>query len=303
MEAFVSMRALEGNVGAQLTGVVWQACDEVMERTPKGNRACMMRELFTWVKECNETMQEFEELMGLGQDQDQVSSRHDDGHENNDKNQETGNDKMQQSEKVDASFHGWDEFCENLGTGQQYAKDEIPIIRASLALMKCSRGIIGLTLKALECAGSTLESDCQQDGTNKEGSVRYHPHGHAQDVFQWMSHLHETCREIGNGTTNIGCAMYPPLNLTYSVDIDGGDDHHGHGHGIWTRTEIGKLVVRQRELLLSVVRAIESSFSIQESGIRMSTEVQEMCQKLLLAIVNRTSEFENAMEEAISGRE
>lgn len=66
VESFVSLSALESNVGAQNTGAVWDVCDEAISKIPKGNRVSMRRELFTWVRECNETMEEFQELVDLG---------------------------------------------------------------------------------------------------------------------------------------------------------------------------------------------------------------------------------------------
>jgi hypothetical protein len=269
MESFVSLRALEGNVGAQLTGAVWQACDEVVEKTPKGNRACVMKEMFTWVKECNETMQEFEDLVGLGPLCDGENGTVVEG---NDKAGEGSSD--------------WDEFCENLGTGEQYTNDEMPIIKACLALIKCSRGIIGLSLKALECAGSAAEGNIS----------------HPTLVFQWMTDLHETCRIIGEGVTNLGCTMYPPLAL--SVKTNDTDDNDNHQDDDWKRTEIGKQVIQQSDWLMSAARSIDKHIlGSDETEIEMSAEILDMCGKLLIAIENRTADVEHAIQQAIIGRQ
>lgn len=283
MESFVSSRALEGNVGAQLTGAVWHSCEEIMEKTPKGNRACMMKELFTWVKECNETMEEFEELIGLGPLEEKIV-----GEEDND-------------EAVAEGYSKWDEFCEKLGTGEHYAKDEMPIVKACLALIKCSRGIIGLSLKALECAGSAVECHGEASDEN-EGKVSRDSvtdSSHHLLVFQWMGNLHETCRMIGEGVTNLGCALYPPLNLSLANDSND-DDNDDES---WTRTEIGKQVIIQRDWLLSAARVIDKPvIGSDDTEIEMTAEVRDMCSKLSTAIKKRVSEAEHAIQQAIDER-
>ena len=90
----------------------------------------MRRELFTWVGDCNETMQEFQNLVDLGVADTSCCLK---------------------GEDLDSA--AWDEFCENLGTGDQYSAIEIPICKSCLALIKCSRGVFGLELKALGYAG------------------------------------------------------------------------------------------------------------------------------------------------------
>ena len=54
------------NVGAQKTGAVWAACDALRLKLPKGNRAAMRRELMIWVRDCNESIEEFDEMLALG---------------------------------------------------------------------------------------------------------------------------------------------------------------------------------------------------------------------------------------------
>ena len=56
IESFQSLKAMDKNIGAQNTGVVWSQCDDILTKLPKGNRAAMRREIFTWVGDCNETM-------------------------------------------------------------------------------------------------------------------------------------------------------------------------------------------------------------------------------------------------------
>ncbi len=290
MEAFASGEALHGNVGAKLTGVLWQACEDV-ERLPKGNRACMRRELFGWVRECNETMEEFQELIDLGHSSD--------GNENeNQTNDETDNH--------------WDDFCNNVGTGEQYTPQELPIVEASHALIKCSRGILNLSLKACDCAGDAVALLDQQRDTKSTS-----PSGDDADaslsnerklgILQWISNLHELCRKIGEGATDLGCVMYPPLNLSTETDEhneEGDADGNLEQEDMWAQTEIGSQVMEQTKNLLRAAHLIHNPIPpssnvegqaqqeqrVQES-IEMSEKVKELCSKLLSAIEKRSNEI------------
>lgn len=263
VESFVSLKALDGNVGAQLTGAVWQACDAVIEKVPKGNRACMRRELFTWVKDCNETMEEFDALIELGPAAEESS---------------------QTSEEEKSDEETWDRFCDNMGTGEQYSIKEISIVTASLALIKCSRGIIGLTLKACECAGeavANLDKEIALSEDKNTNSVR------KMLILQWISNLHETCRKLGDGATDLGCVMYPPLNLS------------GAEEG-WTNADLGGQVERQKDWLLSAAHAISNPIPGDgQVEIDMSDEVKEMCSNLLTAIEKRSKEVEDGIKNAL----
>lgn len=253
VESFVSLKALDGNVGAQITGAVWQACDELIEKIPKGNRACMRRELFTWVLDCNETMQEFNELIEVGP-------------------LDTQDDETQPSEDYSGA------------TGEQYSSKEITIASGSLALIKCSRGIINLALKACECAGEAvakLEKESMDSEDKDAITVR------KMVILQWISNLHETCRKIGDGATDLGCAMYPPLNFSGAEED-------------WTNTELGNQVSQQKAWLLSGAHSIHNPILGEcQLEIVMSDEVMEMCSKLLSAIEKRAEEVEDGIKNAI----
>jgi Grap2 and cyclin-D-interacting len=46
------------------TGVLWEACNVILEnKVPRGNRNAMRRDLFTYLSECHETIQEFQTLV------------------------------------------------------------------------------------------------------------------------------------------------------------------------------------------------------------------------------------------------
>jgi hypothetical protein len=111
---------------AQRTGAIWDACDRVA-KLPKNNRNAMRRDLLTWMVECQETMQEFSDLLQV----------------------------------VDTSEEGaettWDMFC--AGQSEAYSEGEQPIAVASLALIKCSRGSIKVALQACEVVGESADNE------------------------------------------------------------------------------------------------------------------------------------------------
>mmetsp|Transcript_26201 Transcript_26201/g.29425 ORF Transcript_26201/g.29425 Transcript_26201/m.29425 type:complete len:383 (-) Transcript_26201:5183-6331(-) len=110
----------ENNVGAQKTGAVWEACDHILNKhIPQGNRNAIRREIFTWTRECNDTMEEFQEMVDLGPRE----VAQDDGINN-------------------------DDFVD-----EQYTDDELPIAIACLGLVKISRGNMKVSLETLESIG------------------------------------------------------------------------------------------------------------------------------------------------------
>lgn len=222
----------------------------------------MRREIFKWVGECNETMEEFTELI-------ETSTAGDTNSEEN-------------SLEPSGSENGWDDFCENLGTGQSFSADELPIVRASLALIKCSRGILGLALKAYECAGNI---EAEDHDVNKSESISEKEVPQKEATWQWMSNLQELCRLVGNGVTDLGCLMYPPLNFEISEITDANEEK------TWSKTQFGEQLLAQEEFLLNAVRFIIDATPYNQSvAIPMSEEVKEMSSKLLAAINIRAEE-------------
>ncbi|GFH51139.1 hypothetical protein CTEN210_07615 [Chaetoceros tenuissimus] len=249
VESFVSLKALDGNVGAQLTGAVWSACDQVLENFPKGNRTCMRREMFTWVRDCNDTMEEFQEL-------------------------------------IDLSTNGEDDTESEVNDEDQYSSKELDVAKASLALIKCSRGIINLSMKASECAGaelSELEKKLQSEDHSDDEESKKVIKMRKLSNLQWINNLHETCRLVGEGMTNLGCVMYPPLNVSDAVE--------------WTDTEIGAQASEQTKCLLEAAHMIDNPILGDDpKTIVMNDEVKEMCSKLISAIEHRSKEVQEGIK-------
>jgi len=147
---------------AQKTGAVWSACDK-LEKLPRNNRNAMRRDFMTWIIECQETYQEFEQML------------------------EADSTEAEESEMT------WDAFCG--GQSSDYTAGEKPIITACLAIVKCSRGSINVALKACEDVGASITE------------------GNAKILLLWIANIHEVSRRVGEGMTDLGTLLYPPLEL------------------------------------------------------------------------------------------
>lgn len=192
VKSFVDGTALDQNVAAQKTGAIWQACDTIIHKQlPMGNRNAMRRQLFTFLKECNETMREFQEMVNMGPAAAEVESSQQSAQDVGDaSNDHTG-----------ANTTSWEGFLS--GATDQYTAKELPIASACIYVIKCSRGSINVVLKACEAVGQLLD----EGGTNGEQT--------ADDTFRldWMSQLCEQARVVGESMTDLGATLYPPLEL------------------------------------------------------------------------------------------
>ena len=125
VESFEDGSAMDKNVGAQKTGAVWESCDTILNKLlPMGNRNAIRRELFTWTSECNDTMEEFQEMIDLGPG-------------------ESGSGDAVEEEEEDF-----------FGDEDQYSEEELPIAQACLGILKCSRGTMKVSLESCEHLGS-----------------------------------------------------------------------------------------------------------------------------------------------------
>jgi hypothetical protein len=269
--AFVSGEVAEENheqLAAQKCGSVWSACDTIVggknasgeiirNVIPKGNRNAMRRDLLVLGGECNETYEEFSEVIELGaMDADEEEER------------ANGDDV--------AGVGGWDEF--GGAAGHQYTAKELPLAHATLALIKCSRGSINATLKACECAGDEAEKNGVED---EIAALR------RKAVLCWIGKLHDMARIVGEGVTDVGCMLYPPLTSKASDLMD--------------------QVENQKDVILSLTELIldatpnmgagegaESAAATSQSIIPMSDEVTELASKLRSACKKRYDEAKEA---------
>lgn len=161
VESFEDGTAFEENIGARKTGAVWESCDTILNKLlPQGNRNAIRREIFTWTRECSDTMEEFQDMIDLGP-------------------AEANDDSDADGEEDD--FFGGDD--------QQYSEEELPLAKACLGLVKCSRGCMKATLETCEALGASEDEN------------------HINSIAE----LHELARSVGQGMTDLGTLMYAPL--------------------------------------------------------------------------------------------
>ena len=272
--AFVSGEVAEENheqLAAQKCGSVWSACDAIVggkdatgklirNVIPKGNRNAMRRDLLVFGGECNETYEEFREVIELGaMDADEEEER------------ANGDDV--------AGGGGWDEF--GGAAGHQYTAKELPLATAALALIKCSRGSINATLKACECAGEEAEKNDVHDDEN--AVLR------RKAVLCWIGKLHDMAHTVGEGVTEVGCMLYPPLKTS---DLMGQVENQRDA------------ILCLTELILDATPTMAAGEednvkpSTAQSIIPMSDEVTELASKLRLACNKRYEEAKEAAKKA-----
>ena len=75
------------------------------------------------------------------------------------------------------------------GDDQQYSEEELPLAKACLGLVKCSRGCMKATLETCEALGASEDEN------------------HINSIAE----LHELARSVGQGMTDLGTLMYAPL--------------------------------------------------------------------------------------------
>ena len=177
----VTKRLLLAPPSAVETGIVWDACAFVIEqRLPQGNRNAMRRDLFLYRVECQETVEEFQTMIDVSAESTTgtttaVVTEDDDDDDNE-----------------EALFHG--DF--------RYATvAERSVAQVCVYLLRCSRGALNVALQAMEVAAVKNEDDADVD------------HHNNTLLFRWCCQLHDRARPVGEGVTEVGSLLYPPLDL------------------------------------------------------------------------------------------
>lgn len=242
MSASSEKEEKDKNVGAQKTGVVWSCCDEIlMKKIPKGNRAAMRRDLFTWMKECNETIEEFQEIVDKGPKEESVEEE-------------------QTSNKSDGDPDDFDFFLDD--SDDQYSTHEFKTAKPTLGIIKASLGTFKCVLKFCESVGDyAANSDISPSEKQK--------------LYDCISRVHELTKGVGNGVTDLGCLLYPPMNTV----IESG--------------ELRDCLIQQVTGLREVhenIREISKISEEEAGGVDLPTEVTDLSSKLTEIIDSRFEE-------------
>jgi len=228
-----SARISDSTLGAQKTGAVWDCCEK-LKKIPQGNRNAMRRDLFQWVKDCNDTMQEFQDIIDLGPVTATVAE---------------GNHDLD-----------WDDFCE--GADEQYSEKELKVAQSCLALIKCTRGTISNVLNACDHIGELLQTT--------EEKTRH---------FIWISSLHELARNVGEGATELGVMMYPPL------DMDGEEEDGKSALQIQLETQVQALL-DTNGFILSVGTKVDLASEVVAFSKKLYSASETRCKEAVRAIAD-----------------
>jgi len=185
------------------TGVVWTTCDELM-LLPKGNRSAIRREILGWIRDCMETMEEFQLLLEKQPPQSIAPESHVDLHHMH----KLSLGDRQPCSVAEGNMTQWDEFCTGQDDDLYYSILEKAIVESCLALIKCSRGTLKLTLETCEVAGELLSVATAKIPTTTTTTA-------VQDkqILQWIGTLSDVAKAVGEGVTNLGMQLYPSLQL------------------------------------------------------------------------------------------
>lgn len=238
------------NIAAQKTGAVWSTCDALL-KIPRGNRNAIRREVFTFIMECNETMQEFTNLIQRGV-----------------KSSAPLNTIQESDEKEEAS--SWDDFLDR--DDDLYMELELPVATASLCLIKCSRGSLNVTLQACESIGSVMAEN--NNGSNDD------EHDKHVVLLDWIQKLTTLARNVGNGMTDLGTCLYPPLHLNSN---DNDNDSLLHQLNM------------QRGAIVALTECI------LDTPTELPQDVTELASKLKNAAITRYKEATDAIDAALNG--
>ena len=267
MEAYTQGEAwsvAHENMGAQKTGAVWQTCSVILDKKlPLGNRNAMRRDLFTYVSECQETMDEFQELV----DEGPVRKTDDDA-------QSTP---AETSEPEDT----WESFLG--GQNEQYGTPkELAVAEAALAFLKLSRGTLKLSLQVLDAVGDQLH-----ESNNNDNDDKMPPPSSAEREarLEWMRLLHEECCAVGKGVTDLGTTLYPPLKMS---DV---------------ALQLTLQINRLEKVLDHVIDACitvhdQEQETNREVSLELHVDISSMAGKLKTALTKRKQEAATALQAA-----
>jgi Grap2 and cyclin-D-interacting len=221
---------------AQYTGVVWEACQTIIGDTtknttttthqnnksrnmistiPLGNRNAIRRDIFNYKLECQDTIQEFELL--LQQSQNRIRTVNTNLNSNNNNNKKKRYDDSSDDDDDDEEDDE-DEFYTTL--------QEINIVTPCVALLKCSRGALNITLNMIDHIGLSIVIPDNNNKNNNNNLKNKNHQQHSKETrlkYFWIQHLCQEMTTIGRGLTELGATLYPPLldeNYTALVGIE-----------------------------------------------------------------------------------
>jgi hypothetical protein len=198
-------------------------------------------------------MEEFQDMIDAG-----PSLR--EGDEESDK--ECGVKSADDNGNEDEQEPSWDDFLQ--GNTDHFTCDEMPVATATLALVKCSRGCINVAIQACDGLGVRgQQSELEDDGAR----------------LQWIGHVYDLVHAVGEGMTDLGAVMYPPIQVS----------------------ELSSQVERQTRSMTELLAIVLDPTTGGET-ISFGREVANLATKLQVAVVKRKQEFADAMDRVENDR-
>lgn len=188
------------DAAAQKAGAIWDACDKIHTVLPRGNRNAIRRDVLNWGKDCNVTIEEFDELLLQSVNKKDCNS-----------NNENDNDNINDNDGM-----------ENDDNEIMYTAPEIKIVHASINVIKCSKNVLNLILTTCEymgaqCVDALLPNTASDD--DKYTALTQH-----NMALCWITNLHALANTIGEGVTELGVLLYPPLDFESTMKTDSDDN-------------------------------------------------------------------------------
>ena len=273
------------DAAAQKAGAVWDACDKINAVLPRGNRNAIRRDVLNWVKDCNITIEEFDILLLQSVNKNDCTANNNSSNEN-----DNGDDGMYDNNDDD------DEVM--------YTAPEMKIVHASMNVIKCSKNVLNLILATCEyiganCVDALLPNTASDDGKYTASTQR-------NMALRWITNLHILANTIGEGVTDLGVLLYPPLDFESTMNYYSDDDNddrktttsdndnvHDNGDlvvaGRLGQTAIGSKLEYQLRSIINVVTSIGNieflSDEVAQEALRLKGAVQIRLRECEEAIV------------------
>jgi Grap2 and cyclin-D-interacting len=246
---------------AQAVGAVWQACDYVLQKKlPLGNRAAMKRDLLTYMRECEDSREEFQKMVDVGPAAAAPPPTSD--------GEELARTSRETKLGVDDDDDPWDMFS----GGQQrdqYTALELPVATACVGILRCSRGTLRVSLQAMEAVGlspEVIDSNSSNDVDSNEPK---------QARLGWIAELHDRATAVGVGVTDLGATLYPPLELFVKEEDDG---------------SFQEQVTRQSDAVEAALEwIVDCNFDLPQDVLELTSKIQTSIATWRTEAINATS--------------
>ena len=284
---------------AQRTGVVWEACQTIIGNVvstttspptttsnntnpnnnnnimmnqkrkemmmmistlPLGNRNAIRRDLLNFKLECQDTIQEFELL--ISESTIHLSTTH--------SKNTTTKQKKQYDDSIDDDDDDDDDNDEDDDDDDEEdfytTPQEIRIVTPCVALLKCSRGALNITLNMMDHIGTSIVSTTNNHTNNNNDVITN------QQKYIWIQYMYDEIYLIGRKVTELGATLYPPLQDVDFIAMIAMEV-------IQQSTAIQNLLQYMLDEIIVPVTSSSTSITIPTATIDLIHSVQSACEQ------------------------